>query len=171
MQGVALWHLSAFPPDLSFGDAAMGRLFQSIALPFLFVPVNTVAYVGIDPAKTNDASALLNVARNLGGTIGISTSQTLLLNQQQVHQSQMVEGLNPLNPSYTHGLNQIVQTIAGGPSPGMNSATGLLYEQVQRQATMLSYIDVYHVFMIVVFLIAPLALILRPPKPGAAPAH
>ena len=171
MQGIALWNLSGFSPDISFATAAFGRLFQSVALPFLFVPVNTVAYVGINPSKTNEASALLNVARNLGGTIGISTSQTLLLNQQQVHQAQMVEGLNPLNPSYSHGLGQIVQTIAGGPSPGMDAARGVLYEQVQRQATMLSYIDVYHVFMIVVFLLAPLALILRPPKRGAAPAR
>ncbi len=171
MQGFALWHLSGFSPDISFAHAASGRLFQSIALPFLFVPVNAVAYVGIDPSKTNEASALLNVARNLGGTIGISTSQTLLLTQEQVHQSQLVEGLNPLNPSYNQGLGQIGQVIAGGMSPGMGSATGVLYRQVQTQATMLSYIDVYHVFMIVVFSIAPLALILRPAKSGGAPAH
>ncbi len=171
IQGIALWHLSGFSPDISFAHAASGRLFQSIALPFLFVPVNTVAYVGLDPSKTSEASALLNVARNLGGTIGISTSQTLLLTQQQVHQSQMVAGLNPLNPSYIQGIGQIGQVIAGGPSPGMSAATGVLYRQVQTQATMLSYIDVYHVFMVVVFMIAPLALILRPAKSGAAPAH
>lgn len=171
LQGIALWNLSHFSPDISFAHAATGRLFQSLGLPFLFVPVNTVAYVGIDPSRTNEASALLNVARNLGGTIGISTSQTLLLTQEQVHQTQMVEGLNPLNPSYVQGVGQIGQVIAGGPSPGMNSATAVLYQQVQHQATMLSYIDVYHVFMIVVLMIAPLALILRPAKPGAAPAH
>ena len=171
MQGIALWHLSGFSPDISFVHAATGRLFQSIALPFLFVPVNTVAYVGIDPTKTNQASALLNVARNLGGTIGISTAQTLLLTQEQVHQSRLVEGLNPLNPSYTHGLGQISQVIAGGASPGMNSATGVLYQQVQHQALMLSYLDVYHVFMVVVFMIAPLALILRPPRSGPVAAH
>ena len=135
------------------------------------MPVNAVAYVGIAPSRTNEASALLNVARNLGGTIGISTSQTLLLTQEQVHQSQIVEGLNPLNPSYNQGLRQIGQVIVSGPSPGMSTATGLLYRQIQTQATMLSYIDVYHVFMVVVFMIAPLALILRPAAPGAAPAH
>ena len=192
VQGIALWYLSRLSPDLAFSDAARGRLFQSLALPFLFVPVNAAAYVGINPKRTNEASALLNVARNLGGTIGISPAQSFLQNQEQVHQSQMVEGLNPLNPSYNQGIGLITQQIAGrahdlgqvaasqmgvpygqqatASGQGMMTASGVLYQQVQNQAAMLSYIDVFHVFMIVVLMIAPLALVLRPAKPGAAPA-
>ncbi len=170
MQGIALWNLSRLSPDLAFDDAARGRLFQSIALPFLFVPVNAAAYVGINPAKTNEASALLNVARNLGGTIGISSAQTFLQNQEQVHQSQMVEGLNPLNLSYTHGIALVGQQF-GSSAQSALTVSGVLYQQVQNQAAMLAYIDVYHVFMVVVFMIAPLALVLRPTKPGAKPAH
>ena len=168
MQGVALWNLSRFSPDISFGDAAVGRLFQSLAIPFLFVPINAVAYVGVNPARTNEVSSLLNVARNLGGTIGISSAQTFLATQQQVHQAQMVEGLNPLNPSYVQGLAQLGQQV-NGSGMGQMISNGVLYQQVQRQATMLSYLDVYHVLMIVVLCAAPLALVLRPAK-GRGPA-
>src|SRR3546814_15611173 len=68
-------------------------------LPFLFVPINAIAYVGLAQTKTAQASSLLNVFRNLGGTFGISVSQTLLAGYQQVHQSYLVERLNPLDPS------------------------------------------------------------------------
>ena len=78
VQGLALWNLSHFNALISFGDAAQGRLFQAMALPFLFVPINAAAYVGLPQGQTNQASALLNVARNLGGSLGISVAQTML---------------------------------------------------------------------------------------------
>ena len=59
-------------PDASFDYFAWVRLYQTVGLPFLFIPINTVAYDGLPPDKTNQASALMNVARNLGGSIGIS---------------------------------------------------------------------------------------------------
>jgi DHA2 family multidrug resistance protein len=170
IQGLALWNLAGFSTDISFGDASQARLFQAMALPFLFVPVNTAAYVGLPQRYTNEASALLNVARNLGGTIGISTAQTILLNRQQVHQSQIVEGLNPLNPNYVEGLSQFGAALSGA-TQGMAGSVAALYQQVQRQATMLAYIDVFHVFMIFVFAVAPLALLLRPGKGGTVGAH
>src|SRR3546814_17662868 len=74
-------HLKA---DISFADAAIARLYQSVGLPFLFVPINAIAYVGLAQTKTAQASSLLNVFRNLGGTFGISVSQTLLAGYQQV---------------------------------------------------------------------------------------
>lgn len=170
IQGLALWNLSGFSVDISFGDASRARLFQSIALPFLFVPVNSAAYVGLRQDQTAQASSLLNVARNLGGTIGISTAQTILLSRQQVHQAHIVEGLNPLNPNYTQGLSQLGATI-GSMSQDTMASVGALYQQVQRQATMLAYLDVFHMFMIFVFAVAPLALILRQGKGRAAGAH
>jgi MFS family permease len=60
-------------------DDAWVRLYQTVGLPFLFIPINTVAYDGLPPAKTNQASALMNVARNLGGSIGISLANVALV--------------------------------------------------------------------------------------------
>jgi DHA2 family multidrug resistance protein len=170
VQGLALWNLAGFSIDISFGDASQARLFQSIALPFLFVPVNSAAYVGLRQDQTAQASALLNVARNLGGTIGISTAQTLLLTRQQFHQAHLVEGLNPLNPSYNQGLAQLGATL-GGLSQDAMASVAVLYQQVLRQATMLAYLDVFHVFMIFVFAVAPFALLLRQGSDKAAGAH
>ena len=72
--GIALsmWYSTTLTPDASFDYFAWVRLYQIVGLPFLFIPINTVAYDGLPPAKTSQASALMNVSRNLGGSIGIS---------------------------------------------------------------------------------------------------
>ncbi len=163
VQALALGHLSGLTADVSFGHIAMARVFQAVALPFLFVPINAQAYVGLDPKSFNQASALLNVARNLGGSVGISAAQAVIEQREQFHQSRIVESLNPLDPNYVQGLGQIGQQLGGAaPSDASTSQLGVLYQQVTQQAAMLSYIDVYHVLMIAVFCIVPLAIFLRP---------
>ena len=165
LQVYALWNLSHFSTDISFGDAAQGRLFQAIGLPFLFVPINAAAYVGLKPNQTNQASALLNVARNLGGDFGISAAQAMLLRREQFNNSRLVEGLNPLNPNYVQGLGEYSKTL-GGQSPDSFAPLGALAREVSRQAMMLSYIDVFHAFMVFVLIITPFSLFLRAGKGG-----
>ena len=91
--GIALsmWYSTSLTPDASFDYFAWVRVYQTVALPFLFIPINTVAYDGLPPNKTNQASALMNVARNLGGSIGISLANVILTQRTQFHQSRLAE--------------------------------------------------------------------------------
>jgi DHA2 family multidrug resistance protein len=164
IQAAALWNMSHLTPDISFQDAALARLYQAMALPFLFVPINAVAYVGLAQNKTAQASSLLNVARNLGGTIGISTAQTMFASALQRNQASLVEKLSPLDPNYNDWIGK-----ASGAFGGMGDQTtplAVLYGQVQRQAAMLSFLDVFRSLMIVVLVATPLVLLMRPPKGG-----
>lgn len=167
-QALALGHLSGLNAEVSFSHIAVARMFQAVALPFLFVPINAQSYAGLDPRKYNQASALMNVARNLGGSIGISAAQAVLEQREQFHQSRIVEGLNPLNPSYVQGMHQLGQQLTGAPvsGPADTSTLAALYQMVQQQATMLAYVDVYHVLMILVLCVAPLAILLKPTTGG-----
>lgn len=170
VQGAALWNMSNLNAEITFADAAIARLYQAAALPFLFVPINAVAYVGLKQSDTPQASALLNVARNLGGTIGISISQVLLANGIQRHQTELVQPLNPLDPNYTDWIGK-AQQVFGGVGDATSTTLAVLYQTVQRQAAMLAFLDVYRTLMIVVFVSVPVVLLMRAPKPGAgAPA-
>jgi len=162
IQAAALWNMSHLNADMSFGDAATARLYQSIGLPFLFIPINAVAYVGLPQTKTAQASSLLNVFRNLGGTLGISVSQTMLASSIQRHQSVLVERLNPLDPNYNEWIAKASHLFGGGP--GNQGALAMLYQQVQRQASMLAFLDVFRALMIVVIVVSPVALLMRKPK-------
>jgi len=175
IQGIALWNMSGLDTQMSFDNAAMARLIQSIGLPFLFVPITAVAYVGIKPEENNQASALMNMSRNMGGTFGISFVQTMLTRRAQVHQAQYVETLNPLNPNYVSGLQHVTHALTNqglSQSQASKAAVAQVYLSLQQQASMLSYVDVFHVLMVVVFASLPLVLLMRKAKKaptGAAP--
>lgn len=164
IQGVALWNMSTLNTQISFDDAAVARLIQSVGLPFLFVPITNAAYVGLKPSENNQASALMNVSRNLGGTFGISLVQTMLARRAQVHQAQYVETLNPLNPNYANAVQNITHAlIARGvaQADAMRAAAAEIYRSLLQQANMLSYVDVFHTLMILVFAAVPLVFLMQ----------
>ena len=155
MQGIALWNMSTLDTQMSFHDAAVARMIQSVALPFLFVPITNIAYVGIKPDENNQASALMNVSRNLGGTFGISLVQTMLARQSQVHQAQYVEEPQSAQSQLRHRYRSTSPSADGArscprPMPP-RAANAELYRSLGQQAQMLSYIDVFHVLMWMVF--------------------
>ena len=170
VEALALWNLTHWNTNVSFTDAALGRVYQAIGLPFLFIPLTAAAYVGLDPAKTGQASAQLNVFRNLGGTLGISAVQTLLARRQQTHQSQLVENLNPLNPDYVTAVSQTTTGLHGLGAAAPQAALAQIYQQMQRQATMLSYIDVFWCLMVFVAVVLPSVWFLKAGKGGAGAA-
>jgi DHA2 family multidrug resistance protein len=171
VQALALLYMSHLDTDLAFANAAVSRMIQSLGLPFLFVPISMIAYVGLAPNESNRASAMMNVARNLGGTIGIASVQILLAQRQQFHQARLVEAVNPLNPNYAAALNGLTHTLARqgqlqAARPG--EALAVIYRTVERQAAMLSFIDVFHTLMIVVLCALPLLLLVRGQSAQAA---
>ena len=171
MQAIAFANYQQLDTDLSFSSIAWARAFQAFSLPFLFVPITAVAYVGLKPEESNQASALMNVMRNLGGSIGISAVQTLTEQRQQFHQARYVESLNPLNPNFTQGLTQMQGALQnnGQPSAYANSeALQQVYQGVGQQAGMLSYIDAFRLLMWVTLACLPLLLLMQKPT-GAAP--
>src|SRR5262249_38927989 len=162
--GIALWNMSTLDTQISFSNAAVARLIQSVGLPFLFVPITNAAYVGLRPSENNQASALMNVSRNLGGTFGISLVQTMLARQAQVHQSQYVEQLNPLNPNYAAAIARATHNLMAqglSQADAAKAAAAEIYRGLGQQASMLSYIDVFHVLMIAIFCALPLVLLMQ----------
>jgi DHA2 family multidrug resistance protein len=173
IQGLALLNMSHLDTDMSFANAAIARMFQAVGIPFLFVPLTNLAYVGLRPDQSNQASALMNVARNLGGTIGIAMVETILSRRQQFHQARLTELANPLHPNYAAGLARITHTLVSHGQPAAaagQEGVGMLYGSLQRQSAMLSYIDGFHVLMVMVFLAIPLLLFMRAPAKSRTPA-
>ena len=72
----ALYHMTTINLDIDFRTAALYRVYQTIGLAFIFIPINTLSYVGIPRNKSNQVSGITNLARNLGGSIGISMLST-----------------------------------------------------------------------------------------------
>jgi len=163
--GTSLLLMSSFYLEVSFRFMMMTRIVQSIALAFLFVPLNTMAFRGIEPAQTNNASALINLARNFGGSIGISFASTFLTRREQFHQSRLVETVQPLNGAYPDYASQLSHAL--GTTPDSATTLASLYQQINDQATLLSYLEDFKVVGLIFLALLPLLLFVRPSKGGA----
>jgi MFS transporter, DHA2 family, multidrug resistance protein len=131
------------------------------------------SYVGIPAGKTDLASALMNAARNTGGSIGISLANDVLAHREQFHQSRLVELINPSSVQYQDTLKQMTDYFAahgGSLAHAQQQAFVRIGQQPQMQASYLAYIDVFWVLMLISAAAIPLALILRNVKLGE-PAH
>ena len=163
--GIALsmWHSTSLTPDASFDYFAWVRIYQMIGLPFLFIPINTVAYDGLPGDKTNQASALMNVARNLGGSLGISIANVELVRRAQLHQTRLVENTIPSSPVLQSTLDQATRYFlqqGDSPATAHSRAIGFIAHLVQTQATLLAYIDVFQLCAIAAAIMIPIVLIM-----------
>ena len=171
----SLFHMTIFDLAVDFRTVTMARVYQAVGLSFLFVPINTAAYAFLPREKNNAASGLMNLARNIGGSIGISFVTTMLARRAQVHQVRLVEKLNGANPQFRSLLHGMTNTFsAAGAGPGFGRGTALqhayamLQAKVIQQATMMAYIDNFWLLAVVIACLIPCVFLIKRAKPGAA---
>ncbi|WP_050422206.1 DHA2 family efflux MFS transporter permease subunit [Bradyrhizobium tropiciagri] len=155
--------------DLGFWFMARSRMLIGIGLPLIFIPIMTASYDGIPTGKTDQASALINAARNTGGSIGVSIVSNVLTHRQQFHQSRLVEQVTPSSPQYQDTLHQVTDYfVAQGNALAQAHSQAIQWigQQVQIQASFLSYMDAFWVLMLIALSAIPLALTLRKVKLG-----
>ena len=168
IEAASCYHLSGITLQVSFEHLMWARVYQASGIAFLFVPITTVAYVGLPAGKNNEASALINLMRNLGGSFGISGVQTALAQWKQWHQARLVEHLTP----YDRPLRDALPALAAATDAGPENLRGyrVLYNQVQQQVAMLAYVDIFFVLAVSVACMIPLVFLLKSVKPGEAKA-
>ena len=172
ISAAALYHLSTFSLQADYSVFMWARIYQTIGFAFLFIPINTVAFVGLPRAKTSLGSAIINLSRNIGGSFGISLVTTVLARESQRHQNYLVEHVTPLDPAYQARIDHLTALLMQkGHAAGeaLRMAEGLVYHAVQTHATMLAYLDDFRLLAVVFFLLTPSVLLLRTPKEVGPP--
>ena len=157
--------------DLDFWYFARARMLTGLGLPLIFIPILSASYHGIAPEKTDQASAMMNAARNTGGSIGISIANNVLAHREQFHQSRLIEHASPSSVGYQSTLQQATHyftAYGASPSQAPQQAVAWIGQQVQTQAAFLAYIDTFWVLMLIALAAAPLALTLSKVKLGGA---
>lgn len=150
-----------------FWTVSLLRVVQTVAVAFLFVPLQGQGYVGLRPEQLDQASALLNLARNLGGSIGTALGVTILERRRQYHQGVLAEEATPENPAYESWRAAAEQAgLAADPQ----ALDALLLQEVQRQASTLAFNDVFFVFGIVVGLGSLVLFLIRGKPEAGSPA-
>jgi DHA2 family multidrug resistance protein len=169
---LSMWHLTGITSDISYGYAAMSRIYLAVGLPLLFLPITTASYDGVPPDKTNQASALINVARNIGGSMGVALSQTILAQRQQFHQSRLIEHVAPSDVGYQQTIDAVTrffQAQGSNASDAAGQAVAWVGQTLQQQTDLLAYIDVFWSLAMIGAVMVPIALSLRPINLRAPP--
>ena len=168
---MAGWNL-----NLDYRHAVYGRMLQSFGLAFLFIPINVAAFAFVPREKTNMGTGIINLARNIGASVGIATVTTMLERRTQHHMAQLNEHVNPMSAAYQKLLASLTAAFssAGASATGAAAqAHGMIYAMIQRQAAMLAFLDDFKMLGVVFFAIIPIFFLMKRPKMsgGAVPVH
>jgi DHA2 family multidrug resistance protein len=172
MTAVSLYHMSThLTLQIDFGTAAMLRVYQTLGLAFIFIPSNTLAYVGIPRNKNNQVSGMNAFIRNIGGSIGIAVISTFLTRLAQQHQNYMVANAVSGNSTFDKMLRGMGQASSDA-GLATHQAYARIYRTIQAQAVTLAYVDVITVMAAVVACLIPFVFLMKKaPKPtGDQPA-
>lgn len=172
--GLAVLNMTGFNLQMSYGHVAIARCFQAAGLAFLFIPINNMAYALLPKEKNNNASALLNLARNLGGSVGIALVTTILAHRSQYHQSVLGAHVSNFSDSYREFAARAGETLRGlgiAPERLQGTGLGLIYKEVSRQAAMLSFIDAFYIVGVIALTMVPVALMLKRIPLGRGGGH
>jgi MFS transporter, DHA2 family, multidrug resistance protein len=169
----AMIHMCGIYPGIDFRTAMFYRIYQSIGLAFLFVPINTISFVGVPPSQGNQVSAIINLCRNLGGSIGISAFATILARRSQLHQTYLSAHTTADAVAQRAAGAQRLLFHAGSSMPDAAiQANGQIYQSLVQQASALAYIDIIRLFAIGCIIALPLVFLAHRGRPaGAAMAH
>ena len=165
----SLFHMTKFNLQIDFRTVAEARVLQAVGMAFLFVPINTAAYAFLPRDKNNAASGLMNLARNIGGSVGISVVTTMLDRRTQKHLSDLAGNLSASNLSLQatlQGAARAMQAHGASAAEASQRAYALVQGTVQRQAVMLSYVDCFWFLGVSILCMIPAVFLIKKSKPG-----
>ena len=164
--------MSHFNLHADFNTLLWPRVVLGVGMGFLFIPLTTLTLSTIKKEDMGNATAIYNLLRNLGGSFGVAFVTTVLSRRAQTHQTHLVEHLTPFDGNYQAALHQTTQALQYrglGEVSAQQGGLGAIYNELLRQASMLSFNDAFHLISIIMICILPLVLLMRRGK-GPAPA-
>ena len=159
------------PPDVDFWTLATFRALQTIGLAFLFVPNSTLSYSTMPRALNPDATALYSMFRNIGGSIGIAVTTSIVSGRIQAHRAYLVDHLTPLDPAFPGFLGRYettLRTLGHAADQTHGLAMGLINKTLNLQSAVMAYSDVFALSAAACFIVVPMTLLFNAGVAGRA---
>ena len=168
--GYSIYQFSKINLEISISSIVWPNIISGFAMGFIFVPLTTMALGTLSNEQMGNASGVFNLMRNTGGSVGIATVTTLLARGIQTHQAAMVSHLTPYDPAFQERVHQLG---GGGSTMGTQRAFAGIYGILVRQATVLSYIDIFRLLAFLCVICVPATLLFArvKRKSGAVAMH
>ena len=169
------WQLGNINMEITVSSVSWPNILSGVALGFLFVPLTTASLADLPNDQMGNASGLFNLARNIGGGIGISLTTTLVARGTQTHSALMVGQLSPFRPEFQKYLQSATEMLSqySDPATAQRQAYGMIYGAMQQQANLFAYVDTFRLLAFLCLLCVPVVFLLKKVKSsgGAVSLH
>ncbi len=165
----ALYYMSGFNLQIDFETAVMSRVIQGLGMPFFFVSLSFVTMAYVSKERMNNASAIFNLLRNMGGSFGVAFVTTVLARRTQFHQHRLVDHLTPYDPRLSIPFNDLkdyLSTKLGTFADQTQLAGAVIYRGLQREAASLAFNDAFFIQALLFLGLLGLLWIIRKPPMG-----
>jgi len=166
---VAMWTLGHLSTSAGEADARYALIIRGLGLGLLFTPINNVAFGSLKPEEAQQASGLINLARQLGGSFGIAVLGAYLTRHIAYHRADLVQNMYPGNPMFAERFDALVGafSVQGfSLADAQQRALAVLDGTMMRQAAMQAYNDAWLLLLVSFVCVVPAVFLLR--KPGRA---
>jgi DHA2 family multidrug resistance protein len=160
LNGAALSWMSNLTLGVDYWSLVWPRFVQGFGMGFIFLPLTTLSISTIPKARLPNATAAFNLIRNMGGSIGVALTTTLLVRRSQYHQATLVGHVDVWDPETTARLARWTDhflTHGADAFTAKSRATAMMYRETVAQAQVLAYVDEFRLLSVMFF--AMLALI------------
>jgi DHA2 family multidrug resistance protein len=162
------WQLGNITTDVAPGNLNWPNTLTGLGMGFLMVPLMTASLADVPNEQMGNASGVNNLARTMGGSIGISLTTALVVRGTQTHSALLVGHLSPYRPEFQRYLQSASGVLGqySDPVSGQRQAYGLLYGVLQQQANLFAYVDTFRLLGFLCLLCVPIVFLLKKPKAG-----
>lgn len=167
LSAISTYMMSLMNLQADFWTLFWPRLVFGFGMGMLFIPLTTMTLSHIKRERMGEATAMYNLLRNIGGSVGVAFVTTLAARRAQFHQNSMLSNLTPFDTSYQMAKESISRLLAYKGQPFI-SPDNVIYNELIRQANMLAFNDAFHVLYIMMLLVLPMVLIMKR-RNGSAP--
>jgi DHA2 family multidrug resistance protein len=162
-----LYSLSRLSLNAGYWDIFWPQFIQGASLAMLFVPLTTATMDPIPKEEMGNATSMFNLMRNIGGSMGIASATTYLFRRQQLHTHLLAVDVNPYSPQTRTFLRSVESAMivhGSDTHTAVSQSYGAIWGMVERQASMLAFVDTFLAMAVVFLLMLPLLFIMKRPK-------
>ncbi|HET9316595.1 MAG TPA: DHA2 family efflux MFS transporter permease subunit, partial [Vicinamibacteria bacterium] len=138
------YSMSTLTLGMDYWTLAWPRFVQGLGVGFVFLPLNALALATVPREKMGNATAAINVVRNIGGSVGVAMVSTLLARRSQEHHATLVSHVNVWDPETVGRLAAWTDRFAAQGADAHTAqrrALVALSNEVTRQAQVLAFAD------------------------------
>jgi DHA2 family multidrug resistance protein len=170
--GLTLLWLARLNLQAGYWDIFWPQLIQGASLSLLFVPLTTASMASISRERMGNATSLFNLMRNIGGSIGIAVTGTMLVRRQQAMTTVLGSHVTAYDAGSQQMFNQVRSGFAAAGADAVtatNRAYAALFGTVLRQSSMVSFVTIFQLLGLIFIALIPLVLIMKRPQHSGPP--